>query len=156
MSHIATINLEIHDLEVLASACRKLGLELARGQHTYKWYGRIVESGERILPEGYTLEDLGNCEHAIKVPDSNGAYEIGVVSRRDGKRGYTLLWDNWNRGKSSSCSGKGMVDYVGDSAQKLKQHYAAEMAMKTARHLGHRVIGSYTKEDGSMVVKIQQ
>lgn len=148
MSHIAKINLEVRDLEALKLACEQIGCELVMNQKTYRWYGRIV-GGERVMPEGYSLDEVGKCEHAIRAKGNPDAYEIGLVSRRDGKPGYALVWDNYR-------GGMGLADYVGQETGKLKQHYAAQVAMKTARQLGHRVVGTTMKADGSMVVRIQQ
>ena len=86
MSHISKIELVIHSLEDLKDACRKLGFEFIKNQKTFKWYGRWV--GDTPLPEGINIEDLGKCDHAIRVPGCN--YEVGVVKRGDH---YTLLWD---------------------------------------------------------------
>ena len=60
MSHISKIELEVRDIQVLGNACKRLGLELLKGQKTFKWYGKEAE-----------------CDHAIRVPGAN--YEIGVV-----------------------------------------------------------------------------
>ena len=60
MSHISKIELQVNDLGTLKQACSRLGLELIRGQKTFKWYGQD-----------------GKCDHAIKVPGAN--YEIGVL-----------------------------------------------------------------------------
>ena len=91
MSHVARIELEINDLDSLKAACKSLGLEFVPDQKTFEWYGRQV--GNYPLPDGFTLEDMGRCDHAIRVPGAQ--YEIGVVKRR-GK--YTLLWDFWEDG----------------------------------------------------------
>lgn len=64
MSHISKIELEVRDIQVLGNACKRLGLELLKGQKTFKWYGK--EAG---------------CDHAIKVPGAH--YEIGVVKTGD-------------------------------------------------------------------------
>jgi len=71
MSHISKIELEVKDLGNLSQACRRLGLELIKGQTSFKWYGR--ESA---------------CSHAIKVPGAD--YEIGV-NHRNGR--YELTCD---------------------------------------------------------------
>ena len=71
MSHISKIELEVKDLGVLGQACTQLGMQLLRGQSTYKWYGEKAQ-----------------CDHAIKVPGAN--YEIGVI-KNDGK--YELHCD---------------------------------------------------------------
>lgn len=130
MSHVAEISLEIKDLDALAVSCRKLGLELKRGQEEYRWFGRSV--GDYPLPKGFKKADLGKCDHAIIQPNNPQGYEIGVVKRRDGKPGYTLLWDSWN-------GGYGLQDKVGRNACLLKQRYGAEVAAKKARQQGFRV-----------------
>ena len=75
MSHISKIELEVKDIQVLMSACKKLGLELFKGQKTFKWYGKEAE-----------------CDHAIKVPGAD--YEIGVV-KTEGL--YELSCDYYDR-----------------------------------------------------------
>lgn len=60
MSHISKIELEVRDIQVLSSACNRLGLELLKGQKTFKWYGKEAK-----------------CDHAIRVPGAK--YEIGVL-----------------------------------------------------------------------------
>jgi hypothetical protein len=131
MSHVATIDIEIKDLPALEQACKRLGLELVRDQKSYRWYGSHV--GDYPVPEGFTVEDLGKCDHAIRVPGNEEAYEIGVVRRRDGKAGYTLLYDFY-------AGGRGMTKFVGDAqCSKLKQMYATTIATRTAQRQGFRV-----------------
>ena len=60
MSHISKIELQVNDLGTLRRACSRLGLELIKGQKTFKWFGQD-----------------GKCDHAIKIPGAN--YEIGVL-----------------------------------------------------------------------------
>lgn len=142
MSHVATIDIEIRDLPALEQACKRLGLELMRDQKIYRWYGTHV--GDYPIPEGFTKDDLGKCEHAIRIAgltDSARAgsglkeapYEIGVIGRRDGKPGYTLLYDFF-------AGGMGMEKHVGDNeCSKLKQAYAIAIATRTAMQQGFRV-----------------
>ena len=75
MSHVATIDIEVTDLGTLAAAAKRLGMELVQGQKTYRWF-----AGRQ-----------GDCEHAVRIPGDNKAYEIGVVKRTDGRLGYA-----WN------------------------------------------------------------
>lgn len=145
MSHVAMIDLEIRDLEALKAACRRLGLEFVKGQTTYKWYGRHV--GDYPLPTGFAQEDLGKCDHAIRVPGNSRAYEIGVVRRRDGRPGYTLLWDFWQ-------GGYGLEEKVGQEAGRLKQAYGIEAAKRAAQRAGHRVLGETQRADGTVVLRI--
>jgi hypothetical protein len=42
MSHIAEVNLLVHDLNALHRACQRLGLELVRQQQTYRCYGSVA------------------------------------------------------------------------------------------------------------------
>lgn len=74
MSHISKIELEIKDLAALDQACQRLGIELRRDQHTFRWFGKAA-----------------HCDHAIGVPGAK--YEIGVV--RDGN-GYALTCDYYD------------------------------------------------------------
>ena len=70
MSHVAEIEIEITDLAALAAGCRRLGFVFKDGQRSYKWYGRW--EGDYPLPEGFSQEDLGKCDHAIKRKLSPG------------------------------------------------------------------------------------
>lgn len=142
MSHVAKLELEIQDLNTLEKACNELGLELKRGQEHYKWYGRSV--GDYPLPEGFTEADLGKCEHAIKIPNSPNAYEIGVVKNRGG-RGYQLLWDFY-------AGGYGMQEKVGTNGEKLKQAYTKHLAVQHWQKKGFRVTTS-TNQKGQVVVR---
>lgn len=140
MSHVATIDIEIRDLDALDAACKRLGLELVCGQTTYKWFGRHV--GDYPLPEGFTAKDLGKCDHAIRIPGKPKAYEIGVVERRDGKPGYALQWDFF-------AGGKGMQKVAGDDCAKLQQAYATEAAKAAAVAQGFSVTEQQT-HDGTI------
>ena len=130
MSHVATIEVDILDLDALAVAGKKIGMELRRGQRTYRWWGHSV--GDYPLPKGFTAAELGKCDHALSILGNNQAYEIGVVRRKDGKPGWALLWDFY-------AGGKGLEAVVGKDASKLRQRYAAEVAIKNARRQGFRV-----------------
>jgi hypothetical protein len=142
MSHVVQIELEIHDLDALERAAARLGLVLTRGQQSYRWYGYSV--GDSPLPAGFEKTDLGHCQHAISIPGDNRAYEIGVCQRRDGKEGYTLLWDFWN-------GGYGLQDKVGEDANLLTQAYATEVTINEYQSLGYYVTESLT-EDGEIVL----
>jgi hypothetical protein len=130
VSHVATVDLHIKDLDSLKAACKAMGLEFREGQKTYKWYGHSV--GDYPLPEGFKANELGQCEHAIGIPGNKRAYEIGVVRRRDGKPGYMLMWDFWN-------GGYGLQEVVGQDCKKLRQQYATQVSIKQVRKQGFRV-----------------
>lgn len=143
MSHVTTVEIEVRDLDALAEAAKRCGLELVREQRKYRWYGRSV--GDTPLPHGFSVEDLGQCEHAITVPGSAHAYEIGVVRRRDGRPGWALLVDEW-------AGGFGLVDRAGKQCWRLKQEYAAVVAAKTLRSQGYQVSEIRTSR-GEVVVR---
>lgn len=124
MSHVATIDCEILSLDALKSACERLGLSFQEGQRSYAWYGKFV--GDYPMPEGFTVDDLGHCEHAIKVPGAR--YEVGVVYR-EGK--YSLMWDFYSAG--------GLEGQLGPNGQKLAQAYAVEAAKLEAQRQGYSV-----------------
>jgi hypothetical protein len=113
MSHVATVEIEIKDLAALEKACQKLGLEFVRDQKQFRYYaGR---------------QDY--CDHAIRVPGNQQAYEIGV--RKTGKH-YTLAHDDFG-------GAGGMVKLAGAGCQKIVQRYAAEASIAEARRQGYRV-----------------
>lgn len=148
MSHIAEIELDVTDLETLAEAAARVGLELALGQRTYRWFGQSV--GDYPLPHGFTVDDLGRCEHALRVPEPHprGAppYEIGVVRRRDERPGYLLLWDSW-------LGGYGLEARVGKECVTLRQQYAAAMTRREAARQGF-AIHEQSAEDGSILFQL--
>lgn len=141
MSHIAQVEIEVTNLDDLQQACQRLGLELVRGQQTYRWFGQSV--GDSPLPDGFAVEDLGRCDHAIRVSAAKASelseiyggqlpYEIGVVRRRDGKPGYVLFWDFW-------CQGLGLESVVGAGCGRLRQAYGICAARRTAVAQGFSV-----------------
>lgn len=152
MSHVATVDLDVTDLGVLAAACRRIGLEFVEGQQTYRWYGQSM--GDGSIPAGFTAEDLGRCEHAIRLADGSTRgrfqppYEIGVVRRRDGRPGWALLLDEWQ-------GGYGLIDVCGQGAGTLKQAYALEQAICTAQQQGYQV-QERQLEDGSIQLLCQR
>ncbi len=148
MSHITSIEIEITDLDALAKACEKIGCEFVPNKETYKWFG--VSVGDYPLPTGFTVDELGKCEHAIRVKNgSTSTYEVGVVTRRDGKPGYALHFDHW-------LAGYGLVDVVGNNCDKLVDRYAADVAMNAAMKSGMMCIGDQVMEDGSIELLFAQ
>lgn len=137
MSHVATIDIEIKDLDCLRAAAADLGMEFREGQRTYRWWGRSV--GDYPLPEGFAAADLGTCEHALAVAGNPDAYEVGVARRRDGQPGYALLWDFY-------AGGRGLQAAVGKGAGRLKQAYAARVTEKQMRRKGLRVARSVDEQ----------
>lgn len=145
MSHVAEMDMEIKDLEALDAACKQMGLELVRDQKTYKWWGHSV--GDYPLPKGFKEQDLGKCDHAIRIPGNREAYEIGVMPRRDGRPGFTMLWDFYN-------GGYGMEKMVGHEGNKLKQEYAVQTAMKNVPR-GYRV-SRERQADGRVFIRCRK
>ena len=137
MSHISKIELVIHSLDDLKEACRKLGFEFVEGQKSYRWYGRWV--GDTPMPEGINVEDLGKCDHAIRIPGC--LYEIGVVKQNDR---YILLWDYYSVG--------GLSEKIGPNAGRLKQAYTVARVTKEARRKGYRVMEKKTEQGVRMVL----
>jgi hypothetical protein len=129
MSHVVQMKIQISDLDALDRACRKRGLELVRDQKTYKWWGRSV--GDYPIPEGFTAQDLGKCDHAIRIPGNQTSYEIGVVKSRTGP-GYVLLFDFYGQEQT-------LVPKVGKDGGLLGQAYATEVTKKHLVTQGYQV-----------------
>jgi hypothetical protein len=125
VSHIATVEVEFRDMDALAKACVKCGVELRQDQKTFRWYNDQVSS----------------CDAAIVHP-SKFAFEIGVHKTETGLR---IEFDPHNRGKKyGPNTGPGMQDAVAfeDNFRglgKLQQAYAVEVARKQAKRQGFSV-----------------
>lgn len=145
MSHVTTIALEISDLDALKAAVRELGAEFIEGKKTYEWYGSSV--GDYPLPKGMTVEQLGKCDHVIKVPGVR--YEIGVVRLPNGK--YTLAYDFY--GSGGVHDGQMLLQKFGNNCQRLVQMYGVQKATREAQKKGHRVTRQITS-DGSIRLSI--
>jgi hypothetical protein len=147
MSHVATIELEVKDIDALAEACPAIGGEFMRDQKSYRWWGS--DHPDRIdgdaPPEGFTVADLGHCEHAIRLKGQR--YEIGVAKRRDGRPGYVLLFDD--------LYGE-LATHVGPNCNRLKQEYALSVAKRQARKQGFSVVGVQTLANGTKQLKLSK
>ena len=123
MSHVTTIDCEEnYDVKSLKQMCRDMDWEFLEGKTTYKWWGSHV--GDYPVPEGFRVEDMGKCQHAIKIPGAS--YEIGFTTDRNGK--LRLLWDFYSTG--------GLQRKLGEKAGKLKQAYRIAKVKTTARSKG--------------------
>ena len=134
MSHCTVCdNVPITDLKALAAACAAIGLEFVEGQSEWRWFGKHV--GDYAIPKGFTEDDLGKCQHAIRVPGNSKAYEIGVCQRRDGKPGYLLMYDFW-------AGGNGLMAVAGKDCTNVVKSYStkvAEAQLNQLKRQGFRV-----------------
>lgn len=134
MSHVTTIHCEDeYDIASLKQMCHDMGWTFCENQRTYKWFGRHV--GDYPVPEGFTLEDMGKCDHAIRIPGA--AYEIGVVKKGDK---WKLVWDFWGSG--------GLPQKLGKNAEVLKQAYRTAKVKTTARKHRKRYWSKPAKKAG--------
>lgn len=140
MSHVVTIETQILDLASLRKAAEELGLEFVEGQRTYRWFGRFM--ADSPIPEGFTPDDYGKCQHALRVKGDTTAYEVGVVRRKDGAPGFQLIYDFYG-----SC-GKALEAVAGKGLTKLRQEYAAQVVIRQMG--GKHKIKRTTQADGSI------
>lgn len=160
MSHVATIEVEIKDLQALKAACTDLGVEFVEGQRTYRCWGTGKElasleryqqsSGKALMPDGFQLSEMGQCEHAIKPMGLMGQYEIGLAARRDGRPGYQLLCD------LNGSAANWIKEKLGENFEKLRQGYAVEVAVRAAKRAGFRVVKKVVRSDGSVAITTQR
>ena len=140
MSHVSEIELKILSLDALKAACARLGLEFVEGQKTYEWYGTWV--GDYPKPEWVKIEDLGKCQHAIKVPGAS--YEIGIVEHQGEIK---LLWDFYFTG--------GLEQKLGRNGGRLIQAYSVEQTKRTARKAGY-FVKEKVEEDKSITLIMER
>ena len=146
MSHVTTCEVAIDSLDMLATACKQVGLELVKNQTKYKWYGTHV--GDYPVPKGFAISDMGKCEHAIRIPGNSEAYEIGVVKRRDGKPGYTLIYDFF-------AGGHGLEAVAGKGCGLLAQAYSEKKFVKNALMHGFKIVGKKNVK-GKIVYRVSK
>ena len=143
MSHIATVEVQIKDLDCLAKAAERCGLEFKRDQKNFRWYGKWMadydadDAAYKRL--GIDPKDYGKCLHALSVKDDTGrrAYEIGVVENPKG--GFALLWDFFAGGQGLMKNVSAETDTQQKGIGKLQQMYALEVAKKNAKKRGFAV-----------------
>lgn len=148
MSHVVSIKTQLLDLNAIEAATKACGCELVRGQTTYKWWGSSM--GDYPLPQGFKAEDLGKCDHAIKVPGTT--WEVGVARARnaDGSLapGYTLLCDFFGSqglpiakalGGTFSNPGTGAERANSMTFNRFLQEYGVAKATAEAKRMGYTV-----------------
>lgn len=145
MSHVTDMKLRVQDLECLKAAGLELGMELVKTPQ-FKWFGTHV--GDYPLPAGFSKEDMGKCEYALRIKGNPQAYEVGVCKARDGKGGYVLLHDFW-------AGGKGLVAVIGQNGGRLKQAYATQVGRKHVQQLSRQGfrMAQYRQPNGHVIVK---
>ncbi len=146
MSHVAAIQLQIHDIEALKAACAELGLTFMENKRTYEWFGQFMNdySGEdAAYLHGMKPEDYGKCVHAIKVPGAQ--YEIGVINHPSGK-GFGLIYDFYGSG------GQPIVKKLGKGCEKLKQIYGVAKTIRLAKSRGMSVTRTNTAKGIKLTV----
>lgn len=141
MSHVESVKTTITDLSALKAACTRMGVEFVEGKKAYRWFGRSV--GDYPLPAGFTKDDLGKCDHVIKVPGTD--YEVGVVKLKD-KPGYTMLYDFWG-------PGQGLLKKFGTGLTKLVDNYSVEALKSKARAKGYLTTET-TAPNGAIILKV--
>lgn len=130
MSHVEKVKTVLSDIEAVKAACTRLGVEFRENQKTYEYFGRHV--GDYPLPEGFSANDLGKCEHAVHVPGTN--YEIGLAKNPAGK-GYTALYDFY--GSSTRHDGQNLLKKFGHGLTKFVDAYSVEALKRQARAKGY-------------------
>lgn len=128
MSHVVNMNARFRSLDCLERAAAECGMELVK-QSAYRWYGRYMQDSP--LPEGFSAEELGKCEYALRVAGNTSAYEVGVVKSKTHPGEWELLFDSWH-------GGMGLMEKIGEGGKKLKQSYTLNVGERHARKQGFR------------------
>lgn len=126
MSHVVQSGVVIRDLDCLEAAVQSMGALLVRNVKKYNWFGRHV--GDYPMPVGVTKDQLGKCDHVIRLPGVN--YEIGVVKQKDGT--YRMLFDFY-------ADGIKLKKHFGDGLSLLQNAYNEATIVKTAKSHGFTV-----------------
>ena len=145
MSHVVNIPIEnITDLDALESCASEIGMELVRDAKTHRWWGHSV--GDYPVPVGFRADELGHCEHKLRLKDNPNAYEIGLYNSHNGKPGYQLVYDFYG------SQGRPLQQAVGAKGEHLKVAYAKHVAVNHGQKHGYRVT-TEKKQDGRVFVR---
>ena len=132
MSHLATISVQIKDIEAMKAACAELGWTFSEGKQNYRWWGsefpKSKQAKEALAAMSTEQRALaGRCEHSISM---NGCqFDIGLVKT---DTGYSIVADDlvylssWNK----------QFDKLGEGASKLLQLYGVHKAQIEAKKRG--------------------
>lgn len=146
MSHVASVDVEVRDLDALRAAADRLGFEFREGQRTYKWFGRFLNdwrSSRSAVSKGVDPATFGTCDHALRIKGAGDSqYEVGVTAMPDGT--YRLVYDSWSGG------GQAIERLAGVDCVRLQGEVAAEQATRFAQRRGYRV----QREDEGAVVRL--
>ena len=134
MSHIATIQTSITDIEAVKLACKELGLTFKENQKTCDFW-----------PTGGKPQQHP-CDHAIGLPAGKYAMELGLVKT---DKGYDLVGDNLLHlsEKNKDASGEYWCQEIfgmnrnplGEKYGKFLQSYGLNKASLEARRKGYLV-----------------
>lgn len=135
MSHVASVECLVRDLDALAAAAERCGLIFIEGQTHHRWFGRWLNdwhSPRAAVSKGHDPSTFGTCAHALKLANGLSTdYEIGVVAREDGD-GYHLVYDSYGPGhKLEAAAGVDLVT--------LQNEVLAEVAQRSLAMGGYRV-----------------
>jgi len=147
MSHVVTMKVRVTDLDCLERAADRLGLELVRGQKTYRWFGKWVNdyhAEDAAYRDGVDPSQYGKCDHVLRVRGVSGAYEVGLVD--DGEGGFRVIYDFYN-------GGFGLMGHIGDGEKdcnKLMREYSKQVAIDQLEEQGFVFDSEEVSEDGSV------
>ena len=131
MSHVAKISVGLRDLRALAAAAPLFGMELVENQTGFKTYQR-------------EFAQAGSCEHVLKqtAPRAGGLnYEVGL--KRNAEGSFDLLWDRFDHG---------LVNCIGQNAEKLRQEYAAAVTSQACYDQGYETRREVDADTGEIVI----
>jgi hypothetical protein len=114
MSHVATVQALVKDLDALETAVEKFGGELRRNQTSFKMWG---------TPE--------RCLHAIRLKNNPGGYEIGLrQATPEDKDTFEFACDFFDGS---------LVRAFGSELKNLRNEYMAVVAERQLQRRGYSV-----------------
>lgn len=130
MSHVVESKIAVNDLDALAEAAQKIGLEFVANQKTHQYY-----AGQS-----------NPCEHLVRFPNAKkGTYEVGIVKNSDGD--YVLAHDEYPDSRTNNAE---LNKALGHGCRNLIATYIDTIAYKA--HPNSHVEGQW--QDGKYRVNI--
>ena len=144
MSHVADVDCKIRDLAAFKAAVEALGGEYLPNETKIRWYGKFLndwteEQGSatgRAAVNRISAKRFGTTDAGVaRFPGTS--YDLGLLKNDDGS--YTPYFDSYGTGMELAKKLGGM------DCTKLKNEYAAAVAIRTMARKGFRVTRSVNK-----------
>lgn len=134
MSEYHLIDLAIRDLDALVQVLRRLfpAVEVGENLPLYGYEGRLRRADACVRVDRRYIGRLANDLGVVRVEEAPGRVR------------YDLVYSEYD------------LRVHREHLDRVKQEYAREVALRTARHLGYRRLREERQADGTIVLRLSR